>query len=50
MLCIFEMFLSLRNVLLFRLEAYVDERYKDSLKHQGKAEQVGASVIYLSLG
>lgn len=23
-----------------RLEAYVDERYKDSLKNQGKAEQV----------
>lgn len=25
---------------LCRLEAYVDERYKDSLKNQGKAEQV----------
>ena len=24
----------------YRLEAYVDEKYKDSLKNQGKAEQV----------
>lgn len=36
------MSMLLKNELFFfcRLEAYVDERYKDSLKNQGKAEQV----------
>lgn len=39
-----------------RLEAYVDERYKDSLKNQGKAEQlasvdvVGALDMYIEKG
>lgn len=34
------MSMLLKNELFCRLEAYVDERYKDSLKNQGKAEQV----------
>lgn len=31
-----------------RLESYVDQRYKDFLKNEGKADQVNNSLIYYS--